>query len=162
MTSGIARSGRRRWPGAICLVVLGGCALGGCSANTGVGQFIIDPGHYSVYHCRDFAARLSALQARQKELSDLMDKASEAGASGKVIANMSYRADYENAVGEEQVLRRSAAEKKCDLPAPTTAAMAPTALPPAASTPAAYASPPPVAAPTTTTAPVFQSDQTIH
>jgi hypothetical protein len=162
MTSGIARRGRFRWPSVTFLVVLSGSVLGGCSLNSGVSQFIIDPGHYSVYHCKDLAARLSALQGRQKELSDLMDKAGEGGAGGKMIANLSYRADYENAVGEEKVLRRAAAEKNCDLPPPTTAAMVPAAPPPAASTPAAYASPPAAAPPTTATGPVFQSDQTIH
>jgi len=159
--SGIAQGARRLKARAAVVVALGACVLGGCSANSGVGDFIIDPAHYSVYHCKDFAARLTALQKRQKELSDLMEKAGEGGAGGVLMANLSYRADYENAVGEEQVLRRSAAEKKCDLPPPATA-MAPTA-PPVPSIPAAYASPPPATAPpATATVPVFQSDQTIR
>ena len=157
MTSGIALRDRRRRSRAALIAVLGAGVLGGCSVD----RFIIDPGHYSVYHCKDLATRLTALQARQKELSDLMSKASEGGASGTVIANLSYRPDYENAVGEEQVLRRAAAEKQCDLPPPATTAMAPTA-PPVPSTPAAYAPPPPAAAPPTATAPVFQSDQVIR
>jgi hypothetical protein len=154
MTSGIAQRHRRRR--AVFVAVLGAGVLAGCSVE----QVIIDPGHYSVYHCKDFATRLTALQTRQKELSDLMDKAREGGASGAVIANLSYRADYENAIGEERVLRRSAAEKKCDLPPPAIAAIAPTAPP--SSTPAAYAFPPAAAPPTTATVPVFQSDQTIR
>jgi hypothetical protein len=163
--SGIARRNRRRRSRVTAGIVLGAGLLGGCSAGSGVGPYIIDPGHYSVYHCKDFAARLTALQTRQKDLSELMNKAGEGGASGVLIGNLSYRADYENAIGEEQVLRRSAAEKKCDLPPPATAAIAP---PPASSTPAAYASPPPAAPPTagppptTATVPVFQSDQTIR
>ena len=35
-----------------------------------------------------------------------------------MIGNLAYRVDYENAVGEEKILRRTAAEKKCDLPPP--------------------------------------------
>jgi outer membrane murein-binding lipoprotein Lpp len=164
MISGIAQGGRRRRSCAAVVAVLGAGVLatgvlGGCSVD----RFIIDPGHYSVYHCKDLATRLTALQARQKELSELMNKASDGGASGTVIANLSYRGDYENAIGEEQVLRRAAAEKKCDLPPPANTAMAPTAPPPSPSTPAAYVAPPSAAAPpTTATVPVFQSDQTIR
>ena len=66
-----------------------------------------------------------------------------------LIGNLTYRADYESAVGQEKVLRRAAAEKKCDLPPPPA--------PPASATPAAA---PPPAAPAA--APVFRSDQAIR
>jgi hypothetical protein len=69
-----------------------------------------------------------------------------------LIGNLTYRADYENALGEEKVLRRTAAEKKCDLPPPAQ---------PASSTPTAYTAAP--AAPAAPAAgPVFQSDQGIR
>jgi hypothetical protein len=35
-----------------------------------------------------------------------------------VIGNLSYRAEYEDVLGEEKVLRRAAAEKNCDLNPP--------------------------------------------
>ena len=112
---------------------------------------MVDPGHYSVYHCDGLQARLKALQAREQELSNLMVRASEGG-GGALIGNLTYRTDYENALGEEKVLRRTAAEKKCDLPPPPQ---------PASSMPAAY-----TAAPATPAAPnggpVFQSDQGIR
>jgi predicted small secreted protein len=145
---------------ALCLLVAG--FLAGCSTNDGVGSFIIDPGNYSVYHCDGLAARLKALLAREQELTNLMDRASEGG-GGVLIGNLTYRADYENTVGEEKVLRRTAAEKKCDLPPPAA---------PASPTPAAYTAPPPgYAAPPPgytapaqppANAPIFQSDQTIR
>ena len=118
---------------------------------------IVDPGHYSAYHCDGLAARLKVLLLREQELTDLMERASEGG-GGTLIGGMSYRADYENAVGEERVLRRTAAEKKCDLPPPAA---------PASPTPAVYAAPPPPAAytappPPPAGTPVFQSDQTIR
>jgi hypothetical protein len=122
--------------------------LAGCSSD-GVTTYIVDPGHYSAYHCDGLANRLKALQAREQELTNLMAKASEGG-GGVLIGNMSYRADYENAVGEEKVLRRTAMEKKCDLPPPAV---------PASSTPAAYVTPP---APPPAGTPIFQSDQTIR
>jgi hypothetical protein len=112
---------------------------------------MIDPAHYSVYHCDGLQARLKILQAREQELSNLMVRASEGG-GGALIGNLTYRADYENVLGEEKVLRRTAAEKKCDLPPPPQ---------PASSMPAAYtAAPAAPAAPNA--APVFQSDQGIR
>ena len=112
---------------------------------------IIDPGHYSVYRCDGLATRLKALQARELELSNLMIRASEGG-GGALIGNLSYRADYENMLGEEAVLRRVAAEKRCDLPPPPQ---------PVSSTPAAYSAAP-VAPPPPANGPVFQSDQGIR
>lgn len=133
------------------LFVLIACALVGCSMNDGVGSFLIDPGHYSVYHCKDLVARLNALQAREKDLSNLMEQAN-AGPGGAIIGNLSYRADYENALGEEKVLRRAAAEKQCELLPPA---------PPLSPAPAAYSPQVPRSTPATAV-PAFQSDQTIH
>jgi hypothetical protein len=146
----IHHRGRRRAVAIapLCLVVAG--FLAGCSTSDGVSAFIIDPGHYSVYHCDGLAARLRVLLKREQELSNLMERASEGG-GGVLIGNLSYRADYENAVGEEKLLRRTAAEKKCELPPPAA---------PVSPTPAAYTAPPAPAAPAS--APIFQSDQTIR
>jgi len=108
--------GRRR-----ALGLVGGflaVTLAGCSLSDGVGPYIVDPGRYSAYHCKDLVERLKALTARQKELRDLMGKASEGG-GGSVIGAISYRPDYEKQLGEEKVLRRTAAEKKCALEPPT-------------------------------------------
>jgi len=133
------------------LCVLAACTLAGCSTSDGVSSFLVDPGHYSVYHCKDLVARLKALQARETELSNLMEQAS-AAPGGSVIGSFAYRPDYEDTMGEERVLRRTAAEKNCDLPPPLSAPQSPA---PAAYTPQAT---PPALAP----APVFQSDQTIR
>jgi hypothetical protein len=124
--------------------------------SDGVGSFTVDPGHYSVYHCDGLVARLKALLARELELVNLMNKASE-GPGGTVIGTLSYRADYENALGEEKVLRRAAVEKKCELPPPVS---------PTLPTPAAYSTTPAPATssvpPTSATVPIFQSDQSIR
>ncbi|MGB7099663.1 MAG: hypothetical protein WBD95_12990 [Xanthobacteraceae bacterium] len=101
---------------AIGLVVFA-CALAGCSFSDGIGPYIVDPGRFAVYHCPDLVSRLKELQTRQQELRDLMGKASEGG-GGTVIGAISYRTDYEKALGEEKVLRRTAAEKKCELAPP--------------------------------------------
>lgn len=143
----VDRRRRRRAAAIASLCLLVAAVLAGCSTSDGVGSFIIDPGHYSVYHCDGLAARLKVLLAREQDLANLMNWASEGG-GGVLIGNLTYRADYENAVGEEKVLRRTAAEKKCELPPPAA---------PASPTPTAYTAPP---APGS--APVFQSDQTIR
>ena len=109
---------------------------------------LVDPARYAAYHCDGLATRLKWLQAREQELSNLILRASE-GSGGALIGNLTYRADYESAVGDEKVLRRVAAEKKCDLPPPPA--------PPASAPPAAG---PPPAAPAAV--PGFQSDQAIR
>jgi hypothetical protein len=123
--------------------------LAGCSMSDGTASLIIDPGHYAVYHCDGLVARLKVLQTRQQELTNLMGKASEGG-GGVLVGNLSYRADYENAVSEERVLRRTAVEKKCDLPPPAL---------PQAPVSASY---PAAAPPVPSAVPAYQSDQTIR
>ena len=92
-------------------------STGACS--TSVDTYLVDPGHYSAYHCKQLVDRLKQLQTHETDLRNLIDKASEGG-GGTLIGGMSYRANYEKAVGEEKVLRRTAAEKKCALePAPS-------------------------------------------
>jgi hypothetical protein len=108
--------------------------LSGCSTSDSLSTVMIDPAHYSVYHCDGLVTRLKGLQTREQELSNLMGRASEGG-GGSLIGNLTYRADYENAVAEEKVLRRAAAEKNCDLNAPPPAPVSPT--------PAAFTAPPP-------------------
>jgi hypothetical protein len=133
--------------GLLVAVLLVTGLLGGCSTSDTLTTVMIDPAHYSVYHCDGLVKRLKGLQQREQELSDLMARASEGG-GGVLIGNLTYRADYENALGEEKVLRRAAAEKKCDLNAPP---------PQPAPTPTAYTAP---SAPAGRAgAPVFQNNQ---
>jgi hypothetical protein len=102
--------------GLIGLLAAG--ALAGCGISEGgIGTLGVDPGKYALYHCNDLLTRRDALVAKQKELRDLMDKASE-GTGGAVIGALAYRTDYETALSEEKLLRRVAAEKKCDLGPP--------------------------------------------
>jgi len=64
--------------------IVAAAVLAGCSSRDGLGSFIVDPGHYSVYHCKDFAPKLTSLVAREQLLRSLMDRASE-GSGGAVI-----------------------------------------------------------------------------
>jgi hypothetical protein len=123
--------------GLVCILIAG--TLVGCSMSDGVGSFMINPARYAAYHCNAFASRLSELIEQQNDLRNLMDKASEGG-GGSVIGTLSYRSDYEKALSEEKLLRRTAAEKKCQLPASATPAPEASVLPPPSSTPASYQS----------------------
>jgi len=115
---GLSRRGRAG-PSVIGLIcVLAAGALAGCGMSEGPGAFVVDPGRYSIYHCNDLVARLNALLTQEKDLRNLMDKASE-GTGGTVIGTLSYRTDYEAALSEEKLLRRTAAEKNCEFASPT-------------------------------------------
>lgn len=77
-------------------------------------MLLVDPGHYSVYHCKDLVAESQNLATREKQLRDLMDKASE-GTGGTIIGAFSYRTDYETVLEQQKLLKRTAAEQKCEL-----------------------------------------------
>jgi hypothetical protein len=107
-------------PGAFGLIgILAIGALVGCGISEGgVGTLALDPGRYALYHCNDLVARLNALIARESELRNLMEKAGE-GVGGALIGTLSYRTDYETVLSDEKLVRRTAAEKKCQLGPPT-------------------------------------------
>ena len=132
-----SRRRERLQPSAIGLVfLLAASVLAGCSMSDGIGPYLVDPGQYSAFRCDALKQRLTQLLEKKKNLSNLMDKASEGG-GGTVIGSLAYRPDYELVMGEEKVLRRTAAEKKCVLPPSTSAAAS-------------------------ATLPAFESDQSIH
>jgi hypothetical protein len=100
----------------LCRALLGVVfvVLAGCSMPDGAGSLLVDPGHYDAYHCNDLAARWKVLVAREKDLRNLMDKASQGG-GGAIIGSLAYRSDYDAVVGEEKLLQRTAADKNCGL-----------------------------------------------
>jgi hypothetical protein len=97
---------------AVLWILLAG-ALGDCSLEDGAGSILVDPGHYSAYHCNELATRWKALVTRENELRGLMEKAGE-GSGGAVIGSLAYRSDYESVLTEEKLVQRTAAEKNCN------------------------------------------------
>jgi hypothetical protein len=119
LNDGGHESGRRPASGSAAIRIAVGCgfaalALAGCGMNDGYGTLIVDPAHYSGYHCKELVAQQATLQKREQELRDLIDKASE-GSGGGAISAMAYRTDYESVLSQEKLLQRTAAEKNCEL-----------------------------------------------
>jgi hypothetical protein len=94
-------------------------ALGGCGSlrTDGVASLAVDPARYEGYHCKDLVSQWDSLVKREKELRNLIDKASEGG-GGTVVATLAYRSDYDTVLEQEKVLKRTAAEKNCELEHP--------------------------------------------
>jgi hypothetical protein len=76
---------------AVCVVAA--IALTACSSSDGVGQLLVDPSQYDVYHCKDLVAQWDQLNKREAELRANMDRASQT-AGGKVIGAVAYGPDY--------------------------------------------------------------------
>lgn len=100
------------------LTVLGvlecACALAACTSNFDSGQLLIDPGRYEMYKCDDLAKRWKLVSKREKELRDLMARASQTS-GGAVVGALTYRADYDAVVSDGKALQHEAAAKNCAL-----------------------------------------------
>jgi hypothetical protein len=107
----IAASGAHRALHA--LLFCGATALAGCGLPDGAGTLMVDPGHYSAYHCDEIPARWKELTKKERDLRGLMAKA-DTGGGGTVIGTLAYRGDYESVLTEEKLLLRTAAEKNCN------------------------------------------------
>jgi hypothetical protein len=97
---------------AMGLALLAAGLLAACSLGGGAGSLLVDPSRYAIYHCNDLAAESITLAKREKELRDLMDKASEGG-GGTVIGTLAYRGDLETVLQKEKVVKRLGVEQKC-------------------------------------------------
>jgi hypothetical protein len=94
----------------VCFVAV---ALGACGSD-GVASLAVDPARYEGYHCKDLVSQWDALVDREKQLRNLIDKASDGG-GGTVVAAVAYRGDYATVLEQEKVLKRTAAERNCEL-----------------------------------------------
>jgi hypothetical protein len=99
----------------VACVVVAPLVVAGCGVGTdGMASLAVDPARYSGYHCKDLIGQWNGLVAREKQLRDLIDKASEGG-GGTVIAAVAYRGDYDTVLQQQKVLKRTAAEQNCEL-----------------------------------------------
>ena len=97
---------------AIPLLVMPLCA---CSDET-TGRMIAAPDKYTLYNCKELAMEAEGIAGRQRELEELMKKAG-VDAGGRLASNMAYKPDYLLARGQMDQIRKTAAEKGCNLSA---------------------------------------------
>ena len=101
--------------------------LGACTANVQMADTLfVEPGKYRFLRCQDIAQRSVALTTRERELSSLMERASQS-AAGPVVNAMVYAADLEQVRADQRLLWRTAQEKKCNEVPPAAAADPPPA-----------------------------------
>jgi len=106
----IARSAVIAMSGAaLAAAMLAGCAM----SDDSLSSFLVAPGNYVLFSCDDIARTAKTTQARQKELEQLMAKAST-DAGGRMIADATYGTDYVTTRGRMKNLRAAAAERKCN------------------------------------------------
>ena len=96
------------------MLLVAAVTLASCGWSDSAGTLFADPGHYAAYHCKDLMAESKNLANRERDLRNLMERASE-GTGGSVIGTFAYRSDYETVLEEQKLLQRTAAEKKCEM-----------------------------------------------
>jgi hypothetical protein len=94
---------------ALAAAMLAGCAM----SDDSLSSFLVAPGNYVLFSCDDIARTAKGIQARQKELEQLMAKAGT-DTGGRLISDATYGAEYATTRGQMKNLRAAAAERKCD------------------------------------------------
>ena len=102
-------NGRAIAAAAIASVWLSACAM----SDDSLSSFLVAPGNYALFSCDDIARTAKTTQERQKELEQLMAKAST-NAGGRLISDATYGTDYVTTRGRMKNLRAAAAERKCN------------------------------------------------
>lgn len=113
--------------GVVLIASLGGCAL----SDDRLASMMVAPGKYGLYTCPELVVRQKEILSRQRELAALMAKAGQES-SGRLVSAMAYRPEYLTLHGEMKDLHAAAAEKKCDLPDPSSIPLTDSTVAPAA------------------------------
>jgi len=98
----------------ILLVSTALMSLCGCTSEESAGRFLAAPGQYILYSCPELANTARGIEVRQRELAALMAKA-EVDAGGRFISAQAYGPEYAQLRGRMDQLRKTAAEKNCNL-----------------------------------------------
>ena len=90
--------------------------MGGC-ANEDILSPYAEPGRYDFLDCTSIAERIAKASNRERQLAQLMTRASEA-ADGAIVNAIAYQDEYNTARANLRSLRKAAEVKKCQLPEP--------------------------------------------
>ena len=127
-------------PTTRCAAVLLVLVLAGCTTVMDtVGDPFVQPGKYDFLRCQEIAQYLAGMEARSKELHELMDKANT-GFGGSAVSMFVYAPDLREVDAALSLLHKTSGEKRCDdgkevgtaAPSPPAAPAAPAAAPAAA------------------------------
>jgi hypothetical protein len=110
-----------RWFAAICAAAITtGCAS---SIDDDTLSLYSEPGKYDLLDCASISQRLATISYTEKQLAQLMTRASES-AGGAMVNAMAYQDQYNTARARIRALRKAGEAKKCspsDLNPPPTA-----------------------------------------
>ena len=113
MAFGVTRYMRNRTL-PILVFTLAAMALCGCASDEMAGRFLTTPDKYVLYNCEALATAAQGNADRQRELKALMTKAGVDG-GGRLVSDMAYQPEYLQLRGLMDQLRKTAAEKNCNL-----------------------------------------------
>ena len=94
---------------ALLAVGLGGC---GSVGDRSVAGAFTSPGKYDMYTCEDVDRQITAVRARQAELEQVMNRASQ-GAGGDFVNTIAYRGEYSQGRGDLAELAKAKSDKQC-------------------------------------------------
>ena len=110
MTLGNMRMRFVRWFAAICAAAMTtDCAS---SIDDGILSPYSEPGRYDFLDCSTISKTLAKVSYREKQLAQLMTRASEA-AGGAFVNAIAYQDQYNTARAEMRALRKAGEAKKC-------------------------------------------------
>jgi hypothetical protein len=89
-------------------------ALGGCTSEEMAGRFAAEPGKYILWSCVELANEARDIAGHEHDLEALMKKA-EVDAGGRFASAIAYQPEYSQLRGLMDQLRKTAAEKNCNL-----------------------------------------------
>jgi hypothetical protein len=90
--------------------------ISGCASDDILSPYA-EPGRYDFLDCAGIAERMTKATDREKQLAQLMTRASEAP-DGAIVNAIAYQDEYNTARANLRSLRKVAEAKKCQLPDP--------------------------------------------
>jgi len=106
---------RTRFGAKLAAAAAAAATLCGCAGNDdAASRFLVAPGKYALFNCKQLADEGNENMKRQHELEGLMAQAgSDTG--GQMVSAVAYRPEYLTLRGRMTDLREAAADKNCDL-----------------------------------------------